>query len=68
MGRKAHLFIVGVDMADREKTIAESIRHKWEHGDPDCVRLLLVLGNKDNIEDAIREETLEKLFEEDQRG
>lgn len=55
-------------MADREKTIAESIRHKWEHGDPDCVRLLLVLGNKDNIEDAIREETLEKLFEEDQRG
>lgn len=55
-------------MADNEKSTAEAIRHKWEHGDKTCVNFLLVLKHKDSIEDAIREETLEKLFEEDHRG
>jgi len=55
-------------MADREKTISEEIRHHWEHGDEHCVKLLLALRNTDSVEDAIREETLEKLFDEDIKG
>lgn len=55
-------------MADKERTIAEEVRHKWEHGDPDCVRFLLALRHTDSVEVAIREETLEKLFEEDAKG
>lgn len=44
-----------------EKTIAETIREKWEKGHKPSVDILLALREKD-LESVIIEETLESLY------